>query len=1186
MKRSLVAVLGVLLPLVCLGQEFRGTISGAVTDPTGAGAAGAKIVATEVRTGVKTETTSDTAGQYNLPFLAPGQYEISASLHGFKTFVRKDLNLGAGDHPVIDIRLDVGDTSQSVEVTADAPLLNTENGSVGQAISTKEVEDLPLNGRTPLMMAELAIGVTPTGTPTLVHPFDLGAPAAFSVAGTPSQTSELLVDGVPDATWDGRAAYNPPQDAVQEVRVKAFDSDASFGHTGGGTMNQVLKTGTNGLHGSAWEFNQPSDMVANDFFRNRSGQPLQITHFNQFGVTAGGPVVLPKVNGRNKLFWFFAYEGLKDGQPSPAIVTVPTDAERQGNFSALLAQGSQYTLYDPNSAVLNGTTITRTPFPGNVIPANQLNPIAQNYLKFYPEPNVTVGVSALGVNNFSSSATTVDNYNNELGRLDWNMTERSRLFFDVRNAAETQQKNNYFGNIAEGSLLHRNPIGSTIDEVYTFTPTTVADVRFNFSRLGEVHALPSSGFNPTSLGFPSYVAGDSEYLQLPIVSLSTYQSLGASGGSNWPSQSLQAFGDVVKIWRNHTIKFGVDARQYRMNFITYGNSTGTFSFNNSWDRASSSASSTVAQGQDLASLLLGLPASGSYDLNSFASFYSYYTAVFVQDDWRVTRNLTVNVGLHFDHDAPVSEKYGRTVDGFNYTAPNPIAAAAVAAYAKAPIAQIPVGQFNVPGGLEFASPGNPGVYQSTSHLVSPRLGLAWSPDALHNKTVIRGGFGMFVQPITIASLAVTGAYSTNPILAQEGFSQTTSMTVTNNNFLSPAATLSNPYPNGLVAPAGATAGLATFNGQFVNFLNPEMKNPYSLRWDLGVQHTFGTNTLLEVAYIGNHAVHTPITVTQLNFIPAKFLSTLPVRDAAENTTLTTNVTNPLAGLLPNGGNLNNSTTALANLLGGYPEFPAGTGAGGWSGSTGVIEQDLDNGHSFYNSLNVRVQRRLSSGLSVIGNYAWSKLIEQDSWLNASDPVPEKRASPFDHTQRFVLAFTYDLPFGHNRPLNVNSRWLNAVVGGWTMNSVYIWQVGAPLVWVNGSTTTPGDYVYFGGPGALATGYNNRQVNTTTAGTALPAFNTSLFITNSANTFSYHIRTFSTTFDNLRQDGLNEWDPSILKRIQFKERMYLQLRFEFFNVLNHPTFTAPNLQATSTSFGTITSVSNRPRTIQVGARFVF
>ncbi len=275
----------------------------------------------------------------------------------------------------------------------------------------------------------------------------------------------------------------------------------------------------------------------------------------------------------------------------------------------------------------------------------------------------------------------------------------------------------------------------------------------------------------------------------------------------------------------------------------------------------------MAQGQDLASLLLGLPGSGSYDLESYASFYSYYTAAFVQDDWRVRPSLTVNIGFHFDHDGPVSEYYGRTVDGFNTTSPNPVAAQATAAYGKSPISQIPAASFAVPGGLDFASSSNPGVYQNTSHLVSPRAGFAWTPAGLHNKTVIRGGVGMFVAPVTIASLAVTGAYSTNPILAQEGFSQTTQMTVTNNSYLTPANTLSSPFPGGFVQPGGSSAGLATFNGQTINFLNPEMKNPYSLRWNLGIQHTFGNDTVVEVAYIGNHSVHTPITVTQLNGIP-------------------------------------------------------------------------------------------------------------------------------------------------------------------------------------------------------------------------------------------------------------------------------------------------------------------------------
>jgi hypothetical protein len=1188
---SRVAGIVLLTSIACFGQESRGTISGAVTDPSGAAIAGAKVIATEVRTGTKVQTVSESTGQYTLPFLSSGDYTVSATMQGFKEFVRKGIQVGAGDHVAIDVRLEVGDTATSVEVTGDAPLLNTENASQGQAITTHEVEDMPLNGGTPAMLSQFALGVIPTSNPTLVHPFDVVGPAAISIGGTPSQTSELLLDGVPNATWDGRQAYSPPRDAVQEVRVKAFDSDSSFGHTGGGTLNQVLKTGTNSFHTTLWEYNQPSNLAANSFFNNRAGVAAAVTHYNQYGFVAGGPVLLPKFNGRDKLFWMFSFEGLPDSQPNPTNLTVPTDAEKRGDFSALLGQGSQYQLYDPFSAVTNGSTVTRTPLSGNVIPTNRLNPVALNYMKFYPAPNTTIGVSPIGQNNYISNVPTTDSYNNELGRLDYNMSTANRMFFDVRRFGYSSEKQDYFQNPATGIATFRESWGSTVDDVVTFSPTTIADIRLNFTRLGEGHAVNSHGIDVTSLGFPSYLAAASQFAQLPIMSLSTFQQLGGNStkSNNYPSQSWQLFAQVMKLRGNHALKFGVDLRQYRVNPIDFGNSSGQFNLGNTWVRSSSSASSTVAQGQDLASMLMGLTTGGSFDLSSFASFYSYYGSGFIQDDWRATRNLTVNLGIRYDFDGPYHEKWARTVNGFAFNTPSPIAASAQAAYAASPYAGLPAGAFKVLGGLTFASPSDTRIYQNTSHLASPRAGLAWSPDFLKHKTVIRAGFGMFVTPVTIASLSVNGNYSTNPILAQEGFTQSTSVNPSNDNFVTPASTLSNPFPNGIALPAGSSAGIQTFYGQTVNFLNPQMKNPYSLRWNFGLQHELTANTMLEVVYIANHSVHLPITVTQLNGIPRQYLSTLAVRDNAVNTTLSASTPNPFKGLLPSTAAMNTSSTVtIAQLLARYPQFPVGYGSGVWSGSAGILEQDLDAGSSYFGSLNVRLQRRFSKGVSIIANYIWSRLAEQDSWLNESDPVPEKRISPFDRPQRIVTYVSWDLPIGRGRALNVNSRLANAIVGGWHLNSVYTWQIGAPLAWVNGSTTTPSDYVYYGGPGALPTSMNNRQANTLPNGTPIAAFDTSLFNTNASNAFAYHIRTFSTTFPNVRADGINEWDPSLLKRIDVTERAYVQLRFEFFNVVNHPTFSAPNVQWSSgpSSFGVINGQSNRPRTIQVGARFVW
>ena len=1155
-------------------QEFRGSISGAVTDATGSMVAGAKVTVSETRTGTRTETQSDNSGHYTVPFLLPGDYDVSVRFEGFKEYVRKAIHLGAGEQPVIDVRLDVGETTQSVEVVADVPLVNNENSSIGQTITTKEVEDLPTNGGTPMMLATFAMGVISTSQPSQVQPFASGGGASWSISGSPNQTNELLVDGVPNATWDGRLAYSPPQDAVQEVRVKAFDSDASYGHTAGGTANQVLKSGSNSLHGTVSWKNQPNNLVANNFFNNKAGLGVQVTHFNQYGVTAGGPIYIPhKLDTRNKVFWFFAFEGLRDSSPNTTFVSVPTPAERQGDFSQLLTVKSPTILYDPATAVLNGTTVTRTAFPGNRIPANRLNPIALQYLDFFPQPNVTNLVRDDGYNNFGNNNTTSDGYTNELGRIDYNISTRNRTYFNVRHTDYYQSKNDYFSNISTGSNLSRSNWGASADHVFMLNAANVINIRANFTRMFEDHSSPSAGFDPVSVGFPAYINANSQYLQLPTMSFNSntgFQTLGFGSNANiLPSQSLQLFGSWVAIRGAHTLKIGGDVRQYRLNYRTYGNSAGNFTFGNTWMRASSSASSTVAMGQDFASFLLGLPTGGSFDINTSAMFYSYYGALFVQEDWRLSRTFTVNGGLRFDHDFPYHEKWGRTVNGFAYDATNALTAPAEAAYGKSPSPLLAPGDFKVRGGLTFADPGNSAIFSNTSHLFSPRIGFAWTPDKFHGKAVIRSGFAMFVSPITISTLQITGAYSTNPILAQQGFSQSTAFNPTNDNYVTPAATLSNPFPAGIQQPAGSSAGLITFAGQNINFLNPEMKSPYAVRWNFSTQYQLSPNMVLEVAYIGNHSLHLPITYTQLNGIPRQFLSTQGTRDQATINTLSATVPNPFRGLAT--ATSANATVTTAQVLAHYPQYPQGINAG----SSGVVIQNANLGSSYYNSLNVRFQKRLSGGLSLLANFMKSKGIDQTTWLNDSDAQTERRISPFYRPTRLSSAFTYEFPIGRGKRFNVQSHMLDLLAGGWQTTGTYTYQMGGPLTWVNGSTNNPGDYVYFGG-----------KLNADPRAVDGLAFNTKAFDTVSGNQFQYHIRTFSTSFADVRGDGINEWSASILKRFNLGERAFLQLRIESFNFINHPTFGPANTTATNSAFGTITSQANRPRTFQVVARIVF
>ncbi len=1154
MQSRLTGLVILCLPAMLAAQEFRGTISGSVVDPQNAFVPNVKIIATEIRTGTKSQTVSDTSGRYTIPFLAPGTYEITAETGGFKRFVQNGLSLEIGAHPVLDIHLQVGDTSQSVSVTADAPLLQTETASVAEPITTRQVEDFPLNGRTPYMLAQLAFGVvaTPSGTGArgYTRPWDSSGPAAFSVAGSATGQNELLVDGAPNNTWNLNVSYNPPVDAVQEVQTQVFQSDAGYGHSGGGTANQITKSGTNGFHGSLYEFNQVTALQANAFFVNKAGQPRATNIYNQYGVTAGGPVVVPKVfDGRNKVFWFFALERLKCPNLGPVITTVPTAAERKGDFSALRALGSQYQIYDPLTGATSGSQITRQIFPDNLIPATRLNPIAQNYMQFYPAPNIPG--RADGLNNYSANPAGKNNFHNQFGRLDFNLGNRQKLFWDIRTTEFSQTDSFYFDNIAVGDVLNRTNWGTSLDDVYTFGPTLVSDVRLNWTRFVEEYVNPANGFNPTNLGYPAYVASTAEVLQMPSVSFSgsTYQNLGMrTTWSRIPTDSFQIFGDLVKVHGQHTLKFGVDLREYRMSRFAPGNATGTFNFSTSWTNGPFSNSASAPLGQEFAAFDLGLPSSGSYDLNTYAQTRTRYIGLFIQDDWHVRSNLTINLGIRYEHETPTNEKYGRTIDGFDTTTPSPIAQAAAAAYARNPIPQVPVGQFKVLGGLMFASPQNPAAYQTESHIFSPRFGFAWTPTALHGKTVIRGGVGVFVYPI-----GVHGGVALN----QQGFSQTTQMVVTNNNYLSPASTLSDPFPNGIQQPAISALGLGTFLGQNISFFNPNVRNPYSVRWNFGIQRLLPGNMALEVAYIGNHGVHLPIASTSLNAIPQPYLATGWVRNQTVINTLSSTVTNPFAGLLPGSSSLNGSSVALSQLLLPFPQFPNG----------GITEQYNAAGSSYYESLNVGLRKRLSHGLSVTSNFIWNSYIDRTSYLNAFDAAPVKQVAASSRPLRFVLAATYQLPIGQGKLLDTGSGWRNALLGGWVINGIYIWQIGAPLSW--------GNVIYYGGDLHL----DPRQVNG-------PAFDLTRFNTVSAQQLANNVRTFSTYFNNLRADGVNSLDASLLKEFHFTERRHLQIRFEAFNAPNRPAFAAPNLTPTSSSFGLITGTTINPRTIQMGGRLVW
>lgn len=1137
-----------LLAATSAAQEFRATISGRVSDSQNAVIAGAKITATQISTEARFETVSANDGLYTIPFLPPGTYRLVAETAGFKRYLRDNLVASANQRLGLDIQMEVGAVTETINITSEAPVLQTTTASTGQVISSAQIENMPVSGRTPLALAQLAFGVVPNTDPRFTRPFDNAGPSGFSMGGAPAQVNELLLDGAANNTGNLRVAYNPPMDAVTEVKAESFQADAAYGHSGGGTVNIITRSGTNDFHGTLYEFNQNSAFNATPFFTNKAGAKKPVSRFNQYGGSFSGPIRIPKLlDGRNKLFFMFAYEGVKDALPAPTTNTMPTAAERNGDFSALLGVGNAYQLFDPLTGVVQGGRVARQPFAGNVIPANRISPIAKNYLQYYPLPNQPGQPN--GQANFLSNTDGERNrFNNTIGRLDVNLSDRHKFFFGARNNLRVGSGGNGFGksvydNPTAGNYLQRLNWGLTFDDVYTITPTFLVNSRVNWTRFVEPQTNFSLGFDSTTLGLPAYLTATAPRKVLPRISFSAFTALGDTGGTELPLDIFQIFESFTKIQGKHSLKFGVDIRQYRESQLSSGYTNGTFVFGNSWTNGPLDNSPAAPIGQDLAGFLLGLPTGGQYDLNAWRQNKNHYYSFYLQDDIRVRSNLTLNVGLRLEGETPTTERYNRTINGFDGTTASPIAARALAAYAANPIAEVPAAQFKVNGGPLFASSGNKGIYSTPKANFSPRFGFAWTPGFI-SKTVFRGGIGIFYFPYGIAGNQAPG------------FSQTTPLVATNDGFLTASATLANPFPNGIQAPSGSSLGLATFLGKNITFYNPNPSYPYSTRWQMSVQRELFPNVLFEIGYIGNKAVKMPVD-QNFNGTPVQFLSSSPTRDQATIDRLSANVPNPFAGLLP-GTNINGSVVARSQLLPAFPQYVGGNGVQG---------QAFTQGSSHFHALDARIEKRFSHGFLMLVNFQYSRLMERRSRLNDMDPQLEKRVAAENRPYRLVWSGTYDLPFGRGKAIGKSvNRFANYAIGDWNINLITTFTTGTALGW--------GNVIYLGGPLNL----DPHNVDN--------AFDVTQFNRVNNQQLASNRRTFPTRFANLRQDNVQQVDFSIIKGFRITEKVKMTYRCEFFNSTNRAIFNAPDLGPTSSTFGKILSQANTPRRIQMALRLVF
>lgn len=1142
-----------LLCASAFAQDPRGTIGGRVMDRSEAVMVGAKVQITNVQTAVGTTVVTNETGAFRVPFLIPGTYRVTAERSGFKTASLENIELRVADTLDLTIRMDVGTASEQVTVTAGAPVLETAYGSTGTVVDERRVRDLPEKGGDAFELTHYVPGVINLSTLRTLKPDSPEGTSQISINGTGADQSQWQIDGINDTVNDenkgyGRVAFIPPHGAIVEFKLQGNPYDASAGHMLGSVVSVNTKSGTNELHGTTYYYFKNSALDCTDFFINKAGQRNPVSQDHRYGLTAGAPITLPGLyHGRNKTFFFFAWEENRYISPSGTsgqTNTVPTAAERTGDLSALLKIGPQYQLYDPFSTqpAPNGR-YQRQPIPGNIIPNNLLNPVGLNLINLYPMPNQAGTIDSQSNNYYPDPRRqSSDSF---MVRGDQSFGDNNRFFVRLNHYHYTIPKNQLG---VPSSIFIEDQVnqGIALDDVVVLSPSLVLNFRYGLTAAEFPERRASQGTSLTSLGFSPAVASlfDSRLSTIPRVSVSPLTTLSnwSLGDGNTSGVSHNLVANATKLKGLHNIRFGADLRLLR----TYGNRYSAaispdLSFSTSYTNGPLDNSPAAPVGQAIAALLMGIPG-GSVTIPGTVNYavQNKYLGLFLQDDFKVTPRLTLNLGLRYEMEWPVTEKYNRLVAGFAGGVPNPIAAQATANYAKNPIPELPPSAFAVPGGLTFVGSG--GSPFNTNHGEwLPRIGLAWQ---VASQTVVRGGYGIYFGSL--------GVDSFSPV--QTGFSQTTPIQASKDNGRTYVATLTNPFPTGLIAPSGATGGLSTALGQSLSFFNPNMKPPYSQRWSMGVQRTLPQQLLLDVSYVGTRVTHLAVNQS-INNTPAQYLSTLPVRDQTTINFLTATSPSPFYGL----NSVYGSTISRGTLLEPYPEF-------------GSISVQQSTGFSWYHSLQVKLEKRLSHGYTVQVGYTHSKYMQATEFLNNQDTIPYRSISSMDRPNVFTITGLWELPYGRGRHFgNSAPAFLNAIFGQWQLGMVEVHQSGAPLSW--------GNYIFTG---------NIKDIQLPDSQqTVARWFNTDAgFNKNSSQQLSNNLRTFPLRFSGIRADGATGWNFSMIRNYHIYERLAMQFQAEMFNALNHPVFAAPNTTPTSSAFGTVTNSASEPRSINFSLKLVF
>jgi hypothetical protein len=1126
-------------------QEVRASVTGLVTDPTGAAVAGASINVTNLATNIVVSAKSNDSGNYVTPFLAPGRYELSVEAAGFKKFLRQNIILQSQDKARLDVQLEVGELTQSVTVSESVSMLQTESASRAQIISNELIANVPTQGRNLFQIAWSTPGVIKTGTWRYLRSFDIGGTTGLSINGGRNAENEVLLDGISDVQAGRSVIHVPTMESVQEFKVQTNTYDAQYGRTGGGIVTIVTKAGGNEFHGNAFEYFQNSKLNANQSELNRGGVKRPGMSLNTFGVQSSGPVLIPRVfNGKNRLFWLLSYEGMRQRSADPLVATFPLMEWRGGDFSTLYnAQGAPVLIYDPTTTDKDGN---RQPFAGNKLPANRINRIATEVFKYYPAPR-TQGDGLAHINNYPYPSLWIANMDQWIGRMDFAINSKNNFFFRYGQNPFSEYRGIVFGldNVAEptgNAPLIRNGRNWTMDWTSTLTPRMTFDLRAGLNRWEETTGnVIGAGFDPRNLGFDPNLVAQFSKLQFPNMNLGSYQYVGTDRLLNFSandSYTVQPnFGLVVS---KHYLKFGAEGRRYNDARPNPGLASGAYAFNKGWTQRRAATADAVS-GNEIASFLLGYPASAYVDRNIDPYYTHKYWAAFLNDDWKLTPRLTLNLGLRWDYETPNIERRDRMVRTLDLEAPSPIADK--------------VKGLNLKGQVRFAGrDGQPrGAFEPDRNNFQPRVGASYR---LTQKWVLRGGYGLYYLGQNEQGSAMGFSQRTNAVISLDG--------------LTPAVTLTNPFallPGGkLLEAVGASLGTASFLGEGVGVNWLQRPLPYSHQYSLDIQRELPGNILAEIGYVGNATRKLPLGFG-LNYVPLNELNRRLPDGSIDVAYYTAQVPNPMAGLIPNNAALNGANIQRRILWYAYPQY----------GSVSVSNFAL--GSQRYHGMQSKVTKRFSQGLTFVASYTINKVLEQVNILNAQDFVLgnwqntklEKRsAGQIDAPQKFTIVGLYELPVGKGKPVAGSaSGVLNHIIGGWQLNWDVSYMSGWTIDYPNANQVTPGSAKIDNG--TIARWFNTSLWDNPATGKRVAPPN-----------LTYELRTFPTRFGDVRAPGFKNWDVSLSKYFPIYERMRLQFRFEMVNMMNHPWYSdIASLDVTNAAFGALNPTQrNLPRFIKL------